>query len=160
MTAGTLVWIDSREAFVVRWSDGHSKVEHLVSDVPVHLSETGFTPQDAVEGRRLEHLTRFVAHVAQRIPAADDLLLIGPGTVREHLANQLAALDVRQRRTRKVTCRAAKPLTVPQLVALLRGEVGEEPPRKPIRRRRRAIRTSSRQEAREHIAISAETEED
>ena len=174
MTTGstTLAWIDSREAFVVRWMDGAARVEHLESDVPVHHRTTGHTrhdavrgmgggggPQPPVEAHRLEHLARFVAQVAQRLPADEDLLLIGPGTVRDHLANEVAADDDQHHRTRRVACRAAKPLTVPQLVALLRHEIGDEAPRKPVRRRRRVITPTSRREARTHIEISAELED-
>jgi hypothetical protein len=160
MTAGsvTLAWIDSREAFVVRWLDGQAQVAHLESDVPAHRVESGFTPQDAVEGHRLEHLARFVAQVAARLPAADDLVLIGPGTVREHLANEVAQQDARHHRARRVACRAAGPRTVPQLVATLRHEIGDEPPRKPIRRRLRVTRQPSRQQARVEIEAATETD--
>jgi hypothetical protein len=171
MTAGstTLTWIDSREAYVVRWQDGEALVEHLESDVPAHHRTTGHVRHDAargrggtgvpqvpVEARRLEHLSHFVAQVAARLPADDDLLLIGPGTVREHLASFVADQDDERHRTRQVACRAARPLTVPQLVALLRHELGEEAPRKPIRRRLRLAKGPSRREARTHIEISAE----
>jgi hypothetical protein len=160
MTAGsvTLAWIDSRQAYVVRWRENEALVTHLESDVPAHRTESGFTPQDEVEGRRLEHLARFVAQVAARLPADDDLLLIGPGTVREHLANEVEHQDGQHHRTRRVACRAARPMTVPQLVALLRHEIGQEPPRKPIRRRLRVARPPSRQQARAEIQAANETD--
>lgn len=160
MTAGsvTLAWIDSREAFVVRWRDGESQVAHLESDVPAHRAQSGFTPQDEIEGHRLEHLARFVAQVAARLPAEDDLLLIGPGTVREHLASEVAQQDAQHHRTRRVACRAAEPLTVPQLVATLRHEIGDEPPRKAIRRRLRVTRQPSRQQARAEVETATETD--
>ena len=160
MTAGsvTLAWIDSREAFVVRWQAGEAQVSHLESDVPAHRTQSGFTPQDEVESHRLEHLARFVAQVAGHLPVADDLLLIGPSTVREHLAREIAQRDAQAHRTRRVACRASQPLTVPQLVALLRHEIGDEPARKPIRRRLRVARQPSRQEARVQIQLADETD--
>jgi len=160
MTTGsvTLAWIDSRQAYIVRWHDGEAHVAHLESDVPAHRTETGFTPQDAIEGHRLEHLARFVAQVAAQLPAGDDLLLIGPGTVREHLANEVAQQDAQHHHQRRVACRAARPLTVPQLVAKLRHEIGDEPPRKPIRRRLRVTRQPSRQQARVEIEAATETD--
>jgi hypothetical protein len=160
LTAGsvTLAWIDSRQAHIVHWRNGQAQVAHLESDVPAHRTETGFTPQDAIEGHRLEHLARFVKQVAAQLPPGDDLLLIGPGTVREHLANEVAEQDAQHHNKRRVACRAAGPLTVPQLVATLRHEIGDEPPRKPIRRRLRVTRQPSRQHAR--VEIQAETETD
>jgi hypothetical protein len=160
MTAGsvTLAWIDSRQAYIVRWHDGEAQVAHLESDVPTHRTETGFTPQDAIEGHRLEHLARFVKQVAAQLPPGDDLLLIGPGTVREHLANEVAQQDEQHHRARRVACRAAGPLTVPQLVATLRHEMGDEPPRKPIRRRLRVPRQPSRQQARAEIQTATEAD--
>jgi hypothetical protein len=160
MTAGsvTLVWIDSRQAHIVRWRNGEAHVAHVESDVPAHRTETGFTPQDAVEGHRLEHLARFVAQVAAQLPAGDDLLLIGPGTVRQHLANEVAAQDAQHKRARRVACRAAGPLTVPQLVATLRHEIGDEPPRKPIRRRLRVPHQPSRQQARVEVQTATQTD--
>ncbi len=162
MTTGsvTLAWIDSRQAYVVRWHDGEAHVAHLESDVPAHRTESGFTPQDAVEGHRLEHLARFVAQVVAQLPAGDDLLLIGPGTVREHLANEVAQQDAQHHHQRRVACRAAGPLTVPQLVATLRHEIGDEAPRKPIRRRLRVARPPTRQQARVDIETATESDQE
>lgn len=173
MTAGsvTLAWIDSREAFVVRWLDGQAHVDHLESEVPRHHRAAGSPRQDPVrqlggrgvpqvplEGHRLEHLARFVAQVAALLPASDDLLLIGPGPVREHLANEVGRQDAQHHRARRVDCRPAQALTVPQMVATLRHELGDEPPRKPIRRRLRVTRQPSRQQARVDIEDATETD--
>jgi len=101
----TLAWIDSREAFVVRWLDGQPRWPPRIGR-PGPPVESGFTPQDAVEGHRLEHLARFVAQVARGCPprtTGPDR----PGTVREHLANEVAHQDARHHRTRRVACRAA-----------------------------------------------------
>jgi hypothetical protein len=144
----TLVWIDSREAFVVHWPEGARSVEHLESDVPKHHKSTGMgqhdpgrsrygrvLPQPPVEGRRLEHLARFVDEVARRVPADEDVVVLGPGTVREQLWRELSAADKRAHRARRLATRPSPPLTVPQLVATLRSEVGAEPKRKKIARR-------------------------
>lgn len=157
---GTLVWIDSREAFIVRWSDGQEKVERLESDVPVHRRITGGgLPQQSVEGQRLEHLARFVDSVAETLPADEDLLIIGSGPVREHLLNRVEESDALHHARRKVACRAARRMTVPQLVALLRHEVGDEPPRKKVTRRRTVARRPSRRaEEREFSALLTEEE--
>ena len=160
--SSTLVWIDSREACIVRWKDGHEQVERLESDVPVHRRTTGGgrIAQPSVEGPRLEHLARFIERVIDKLPADDDLVIIGPGTVREHLLNRVEELDGHRKASRNVACRPARPMTVPQLVALLRHEIGDEPPRKAVKRRRRVARRLSRQaEEKEFSELIDEPEE-
>lgn len=134
----TLVWIDSRQAYVIRWSQGTAKVRRYESDVPVHRHSTGSdgsAPQDEVEGRRLEHLARFVDSIADLIPAGDDLFVIGPGTVHEQLAQKVQLADGRTRRSRQLACHNAGPMTERQMVAELRAAIGAEAPRKHARRR-------------------------
>jgi hypothetical protein len=43
----TLVWIDSREAIIVRWLDGTARLERLESEVPAHHRATGHVRQHA-----------------------------------------------------------------------------------------------------------------
>ncbi len=170
--SATLVWIDSREAFVVRWLDGEGKVERFESDVPAHTRTSGHVRHDpgrqggggaplpAVEGHRLEHLARFVTTVAGHLPADDDLLIIGPGTVRDHLERHVVEFDTHRHATRAVACRASRPLTVPQLIARLRTEIGAEPPRKPIARRRPVVRRPAHQERLESRTLIEEIDEE
>lgn len=94
----TLVWIDAREAVIVRWQHDRPRLERVESEVPAHHRATGHVrhdpgvrhggggpPQTAGEPHRLEHLDRFVEQIANRLPPGDDLLILGPGTVRERL---------------------------------------------------------------------------
>jgi hypothetical protein len=132
-----LVWLDSREATVARWVAGAIGVEHVRSDVPPHRRSTGHVrhdpsfrhggggaPQTAGDPRRLEHLTRFLDDVAQRLPVDADLLLLGPGVVHERLARELRERDAHRRLDRQIRCEAAGRLTPRQLVARLRSEAG------------------------------------
>jgi hypothetical protein len=131
----TLVWIDSRQALIVRWQDGRGLVERLASDVPAHRHSTGeMGPDPSLETQRLDHLARFLAQVAQRLPADDDVLLLGPGTVRSHLEKHLHAADHGRERPRTVVSEPATPMTERQLIARLRREIGAPP------RRHRALR--------------------
>lgn len=138
----TLVWIDAREAIIVRGLDGAVRLERIESDVPAHHRATGHVrhdpgvrhggggpPQTAGEPRRLEHLARFLDAVAARLPGDEDLLLLGPGIVREHLARQITETDERHRVARNIVCEAAPPMTRRQLVARFRRAMGEEPRR-------------------------------
>ena len=129
----TLVWIDSREAHVVRWRNGAATTQRFESDVPVHRRATGGAiPNEAVEGRRLEHLARFLTQVAGQIAHEDDVVVLGPGTVREHFERELTTADRKAHRARKVSGRPARHMTVPQLVAALRAEIGDPPRRKRV----------------------------
>ena len=134
----TLVWIDAREAVVVRWHAGDVRLERLHSDVPSHHKATGHVrydptvrhgggaPKDTGEANRLEHLARFVDLVATRVPADDVLVIVGPGTVRDRLDHRVREMDRHASRTRSVTCEAATRLTDRQLVARVRHVAGEE----------------------------------
>jgi hypothetical protein len=143
--AGVLVWIDAREAVLVRWVDGTPSVQRLASDVPAHRRSTGHVrhepmtrhggggaPQNAGEPRRLEHLDRFVDEVAEQLEADEDIVLVGPGTVHERLQARLSALDAQGRRTRSISARAADHVTERQLVAQLREHLGAGPRRRRV----------------------------
>jgi hypothetical protein len=142
--AVTLVWIDSREAVVAGWVDDGPVLKRIHSDVPAHHRSTGHVRHDANirhggggpaqtadEPRRLEHLERFVERVSLHVPAGD-LVVIGPGTVREHLAQRLRTGDEGHRRARTITCEPAGRLTDRQLIARLRGLVGSEVRRRTV----------------------------
>jgi|GEM_PF-1662941 hypothetical protein len=134
----TVVWIDAREAVIARWQAGAVGLERHHSDVPAHHRATGHirhdpavrhgggAPQDAGEQRRLEHLARFVEFVATRVPPDDELVILGPGTVRDRLEHQIRETDRHASRTRGVTCQAAARLTDRQLVARLRHAAGAD----------------------------------
>lgn len=141
----TLVWIDAREAIIVERHDGEVSIERIESEVPAHRRSTGHvrhdpgfrhggggTPNKAGEPHRLEHLTRFVRTVADRLPAADDLTILGPGTVREHLGQEVREADLHHHRSRSVDVEPSKRLTDRQLVARLSREAGVEPRRRTV----------------------------
>lgn len=144
----TLVWIDAREARIVRWLDDAATVEHLVSDVPSHRRSGGHVRYDpsirpgggggsaatAGEPRRLEHLARFLETVAGRLPAGD-LEFIGPGTTHERLAAVVREADPLG--TRHVHVAASPPRTERQLIAELRRLAGHEARRRNPDRTRR-----------------------
>lgn len=145
-TVANLVWIDAREAIVLAWRRGTAVTLRLASDVPGHHHSTGHVrhdptsgggsagpPRTAGESHRLEHLARFIDDVATAVPPVGDVLVLGPGTVHERLAELIRAQDARQERTRMVGGEASEPRTERQLVARLRGLAGA-----PARRRLRS----------------------
>ena len=132
----TLVWIDAREAVIVRWQDDGVRLERVESEVPARHRSTGHVRHDpavrhgggreqtAGEPHRLEHLERFVEQIATRLPADDELFILGPGTVREGLERHVRAMDVHHKRSRSVSCEASSRLTDRQLIARLRTFAG------------------------------------
>lgn len=144
----TLVWIDAREARIVRWVDDAAQVERVESDVPSHRKSSVHVRHDpsirpgggggmaatAGEPRRLEHLARFLETVAARLPDGD-LELIGPGTTHEHLAKVVRDADPRG--ARHIETAASARRTERQLVARLRQLAGHEPRRSNTARTRR-----------------------
>lgn len=142
--ASTLVWIDAQDAVIVRMQGDRARVERVESEVPAHHRATGHVRHDpavrhgggglqsAGEPHRIEHLNRFVGGIAFRLAADDNLLVLGPGTVRERLARRLSESDGHHGRHRDITCRASPPLSDRQLIALLRRFAGLEPRRRSV----------------------------
>lgn len=141
----TLVWIDSQAAVIVRLEDGRTRLERAESEVPPHRRATGQvrheptvrhggggSPQTAGEPHRLEHLGRFVKDVARRLAPGDTLLVIGPGTVHERLARQVAAGDKHRGLPRPIVCETSPPLSDRQLIARLLRFAGVEPRRRRV----------------------------
>jgi hypothetical protein len=145
MRTCTLVWIDAREAVIVGWHGDSAQIERVGSDVPAHRRSTGHvrhdpatrhggggSPQSAGEPHRLEHLERFVDLVAARLPPDDDLIVLGPGTVREHLERHVREIDDRQGRVRDISAEPSPRRTERQLVARLRHVLDADPPRRTV----------------------------
>jgi hypothetical protein len=141
----TLVWIDARGAVIVRWRGYRALVEREESTVPGHHRATGHVRHDpavrhggggahqtADEPHRLEHLERFVEQIASRLPADDDLVILGPGIVREQLERRIRQTDERHHRSRDISCEASPRLTNRQLIARIRHAAGADPLRRTV----------------------------
>jgi hypothetical protein len=142
--AVTLVWLDATVALVVCLRGKDVRVERLQSDVPAHRRATGHVRHDpsvrhgggrsqsAGEPHRTEHLNRFIGEIAKRLATSDDVLILGPGTVHERLAGQLAKRDRRRRATPTITCVPSGPMTDRQLITRARRFAGAEPRRRTV----------------------------
>jgi hypothetical protein len=124
-----LIWIDAREASIVRASDGQPSIERVRSDVPAHRRGTGHqehnpTSGDGGEPHRLEHLARFLRAVGHHLPPDADLLVVGPGTVRWRLVASLRDQDARRGVHRVIRSAAAPRWTNGQLLAEFRQATG------------------------------------
>lgn len=135
-TAATLVWIDTEEAIIVRWTD-RAAVEHLRSEIPGRHRATGHVrvdptvrhgPGGVAQGRldRTRHarLRRFLAEVRSHVPGSDDVMVVGPGLVRSHLERTLRAEDRQQHRDRQVRSAPSERRSEQELVAHVRELAG------------------------------------
>jgi hypothetical protein len=142
--ATTLVWIDSEEAIIVRWED-RATVERVRSDVegrhrsaghvridPSVRHGGGRASPDSMERARREHLRSFLEEVAEHVPPSDDVMVVGPGMVRERLERGIRAEDRRHGRRRHVHSAAAERLTEQELVAHVRLLAGDAPKRRAV----------------------------
>jgi len=142
--ASTLVWIDAREAVIIRMQGDRARIERVESDVPPHHRATGHVrhdpairhggggPQAAGEPHRIEHLNRFISDIANRLAEGDDLLVLGPGRVHERLARHLSEGDGHHWLHRVIDCEASPRLTDRQLIARLRRFSGGEPRKRSV----------------------------
>jgi hypothetical protein len=148
-TPRTLVWIDSREAVLVRWNDHQVSIERIESEVPQQHKATGLVrrhphyaadmmtggyghPHSSAERHRHEHLARFLDQVAAKVEDEEPLHIIGPGSVREQLERLVREADTRHHRTRPLTCDPARRLTERQLVSRARTLAGDLPTRRTV----------------------------
>lgn len=144
LRSSTLVWIDAREAVIVRLQGDRVHIERVESEVPAHHRATGHVrhdpavrhggggPQSAGESHRIEHLSQFLGDIANRLRVGDALLILGPGMVHERLARQIAESDRGHGRVRDISCEASPPMTPRQLSARLRRFAGVEPRRRTV----------------------------
>lgn len=107
----TLVWIDRDEAFIVRWED-----RALIDQVPC--------PARSERDRRA-CMRAFLDAVIQRLPDADDVTVVGLGTVRERLERMIRRDDRERHRTRRVRCVPSERLSEQELVAHVRRLAGD-----------------------------------
>jgi hypothetical protein len=105
----------------------HHATGHVRHDPCVRHGGSG--PHAGGPSNRLEHLTRFLATVAHRLPLDEDLLIIGPGTVHEHLARLVRTQDTGHRNHRRILSERVPRLSRSQLAARLHRAMGEEPRR-------------------------------
>jgi hypothetical protein len=142
--ATTLVWIDSEEAIIVRWED-RATVERVRSEVggrhrssghvridPSVRHGGGRASPDSLERARREHLRAFVEDVAAHVPPTDDVMVVGPGIVRERLERGIRADDRKHGRTRHVHSAAAERRSEQELVAHVRTLAGDAPKRRAV----------------------------
>jgi hypothetical protein len=123
----TGLWISANSATVLRWSPELTVRHRVDSTVPGRHRSTGRAPieeRQGDEGHRDQHMRAFFDAVAQALPVADDLLLIGDGEVVEHFADRVRSDDESHGRKRRIEVEKSGPLTERQLLARIRTFAG------------------------------------
>jgi hypothetical protein len=139
----TVVWIDGRQAIVGHWV-GYPIVAGFVADIPSRHRSTGHirhdpavrhggggVPDDRIARDRAGHVSRYLDRVADAIPPAGPILVLGPGEIGEQLGARLRAADQHANRARPIDVERSGPLTERQLVARLR-VLGGSPPKRRV----------------------------
>ena len=136
----TLVWIDSEEAIIVRWDD-RATVERVRSAVPGHhgsIARAHLTSgahqadsggPEAAERNRRAHLASFLDEVAGHLPPEGNVMVVGPGGLRERLERNLRADDRRLGHHRLVHTSPSDRVSEAELVARVRELSGDAPRR-------------------------------
>ncbi len=137
-----LIWVDTREAIVVRWEDEQARIVRVTSEVPDQHKSMGHVRHDpavrhgggrsqaAETTRRDAYLHRFLKDVLRHVPVATDLTILGPGSIHDHLAKLIRAADHEHRDPREVVGRRSSRLTDRQLIAFLRELDDDAAPRR------------------------------
>jgi len=130
MMAGNVgVWIDHRNAILVRLDTSGESVESIVSGVEKHTREMGgshgstpFSPQHNPVGKQerqfYQHLDQYYDKVIDRLDAADALWVLGPGEAKLEFEKRLSRHESLYSRLDGVE--PADSMTVPQFVAKVR----------------------------------------
>jgi hypothetical protein len=133
------IWIDNREAIIVRLEGEEATVETFESNIlpPTKTggarSKTPYGPQDVAshptqDRRHAKQLARYYQGVVDRVREAGALLLFGPGTAKQGL---LSAFERSPHHTTTATeIATTDKLTQPQIVARVKEHFGIPPARK------------------------------
>jgi stalled ribosome rescue protein Dom34 len=115
------LWIDHREAVIIRVADDGEAIQRIRSAVEPHGRFSAHAPEGSPEDRRDrrfgEHLHRYYDEVIAAIRDADAILIVGPGEAKGELAQRLEHAKLHDR---IVGIETVDKLTDRQIVAKIR----------------------------------------
>ena len=85
------MWIDHREAVIVRITDNVEEMHSIESGVEKHVHYSGGQPEDQQEHRFTNHLNEYYDKVIAYLHDANSLLVFGPGEAKGELEKRLSA---------------------------------------------------------------------
>ena len=122
------VWIDHREAILVKLSDSGEETVHVKSGAESQLRrnsdhasgtfEPSHVPSDDTRERKFTaELNTFYDEVIPHLSHAESILIIGPGEAKKELTNRMSA---RHAVVGNIVVETADSMTQPQVVARVR----------------------------------------
>jgi hypothetical protein len=128
MNSNVGVWVDHREAIVVKLSDSGEETMHVKSGAESQLRRSGDhttgtfeplnVPSDDTRERKFKaELNTFYDEVISHLRHALSILIIGPGEAKKELQNRM---DAKHPVAVHVVVEAADSMTQPQIVARVR----------------------------------------
>jgi stalled ribosome rescue protein Dom34 len=83
------LWIDHRQAVIVRLTDGVQKTRRVMSDMEKHVRFSGRAETSSAEDQRdrrfAGHLHKYYEKVASSVRDAESILILGPGEAKIEL---------------------------------------------------------------------------
>lgn len=135
-TNGIGVWIDQRNAFIVRPANEDCDVVEILSEVESHGKSTGGKakskpymhesgPSSASHrDRRIDNaMDKYLKEVAGHLKGETNILLLGPGQAKQKLRNLLIEGND-QRQQCEISLKASETMTKPQLKAAVMSHFG------------------------------------
>ena len=128
MSSKVGVWVDHREAIVVKLSDSGEEIVHVQSGAESQLRRSSdhttgsFEPKrvpadDTRERKFMAELNTFYDEVISHLSHAEAILIIGPGQAKKELQNRM---DAKHSVAGNVVVEAADSMTEAQVVAKVR----------------------------------------
>ena len=128
MSSKVGVWVDHREAIVVKLSDSGEEIVHVQSGAESQLRRSSdhttgsFEPKlvpadDTRERKFMAELNTFYDEVIPHLSQAGAILIIGPGQAKKELQNRM---DAKHSVAGNVVVEAADSMTEAQVVAKVR----------------------------------------
>jgi hypothetical protein len=138
---GIGVWIDQRNAFIVRPANEDCDIVEVLSDVEAHRKSTGGKakskpymhesgPSSASHhDRSIDNaMNKYLSEVAMHLKGETNILLLGPGESKQKLRNLLMVGNDQYHKC-EISLKASETMTKPQLKAAVLSHFGHVPER-------------------------------
>jgi hypothetical protein len=131
------VWIDQRNAFIVRPTEADCEVTTVLSEMEAYRKSSGGkgksrpymhenAPSSVSHRSRSDEnkMRKYLGRVASQLAEANRILLLGPGKTKDHLRSLIVASESELRHP-EISLEAADRLTEAQIKATVREHFGD-----------------------------------